>query len=171
MHVPGSVVKNPPPRQELQVMWVWSLGWEDPLEEGPATHWSILAWRIPWIEEPGRLQSIESQRVGHHWRDWACMPLLVKFITEGRHQELITLSTEWGSGFKTAPNTGSQAVTAHQVELILWKKPMSSSSIPLTRKLSFTSIFSCHYILMCRYYPYNYNLNDFSNRDCALCFF
>ena len=42
-----------------------SLGWEDPLEEGMATHSSILAWRIPWTEEPGGLQSMGSQRVGH----------------------------------------------------------------------------------------------------------
>ena len=42
-----------------------SLGQEDPLEVGMATHSSILAWKIPWTEEPGRLQSIESQRVGH----------------------------------------------------------------------------------------------------------
>ena len=56
-----SVVKNLPARQET---WVGSLGWEDPLEEGMATHSSILAWRIPWTEEPGRLQSIGSQRVG-----------------------------------------------------------------------------------------------------------
>ena len=55
-----SVVKNLPARQET---WVGSLGWEDPLEEGMATHSSILAWRIPWTEEPGRLQSIGSQRV------------------------------------------------------------------------------------------------------------
>ena len=44
---------------------VQSLGWEDPLEEGMATHSSILAWRIPWTEEPGGLQSMGSQRVGH----------------------------------------------------------------------------------------------------------
>ena len=42
--------------------WVQSLGCEDPLEEGMATHSSIFAWRIPWTEEPGRLQSMESQR-------------------------------------------------------------------------------------------------------------
>ena len=47
--------------------WVPSLGWEDPLEEGMATHSSILAWRIPWTEELGRLQSIGSWRVGHDW--------------------------------------------------------------------------------------------------------
>ena len=43
------------------------LFWEDPLEEGMATHSSILAWRIPWTEEPGGLQSMELQRVGHDW--------------------------------------------------------------------------------------------------------
>ena len=46
---------------------VQSLGWEDPLKKGMATHSSILAWRIPWTEEPGRLQSMESQRVRHDW--------------------------------------------------------------------------------------------------------
>ena len=46
-------------------MWVRSLGQEDPLEKGMATHSSILAWEIPWIEEPGGLQSIGSQRVIH----------------------------------------------------------------------------------------------------------
>ena len=45
--------------------WVRSLGWEDPLEEEMATHSSILAWGIPWTEEPGGLQSIRSQKVGH----------------------------------------------------------------------------------------------------------
>ena len=58
----AQTVKNPPATQEA---WVRSLGWEDPLEEGKATHYSILAWRIPWIEEPGRLESMGSQRVRH----------------------------------------------------------------------------------------------------------
>ena len=49
----------------MQETWVQSLGWEDPLEKGKATHSSILAWRIPWIEEPGGLQPMESQRVRH----------------------------------------------------------------------------------------------------------
>ena len=56
----GSVVKNLPTVQETQVQ---SLGQEDPLEEGVATYSSILAWRIPWTEEPGGLQSIGLQRV------------------------------------------------------------------------------------------------------------
>ena len=49
----------------MQETWVRSLGWEDPLEKEMATHSSILAWRIPWTEEPGGLQSTGSQRVGH----------------------------------------------------------------------------------------------------------
>ena len=49
----------------MRETWVRSLGWEDPLEEGMATHSSILAWRIPWTEEPGGLLSMGSQRVGH----------------------------------------------------------------------------------------------------------
>ena len=50
--------KNPPAMQET---WIQSLGWKDPLEEVMATHSSILAWEIPWTEEPGRLQSMGSQ--------------------------------------------------------------------------------------------------------------
>ena len=61
----GSNVKNLPAVQETQETWVQSLGREDPLEEGVATHSSILAWRIPWTEEPGRLQSLGRQRTGH----------------------------------------------------------------------------------------------------------
>ena len=56
-------VKNLPAMRET---WVRFLGWKDPLEEGTATHSSILAWRIPWTEEPGGLQSMGSQRVGHN---------------------------------------------------------------------------------------------------------
>ena len=56
------MVKNLP---AMQNTWVQSLSWVDPLEKGMATHSSILAWRIPWTEEPGGLQYIMSQRVGY----------------------------------------------------------------------------------------------------------
>ena len=52
------MVNNPPAVQEPQEMWVRSLGQEDPLEEGMTTPSSVLAWRIPWMEEPDRLESI-----------------------------------------------------------------------------------------------------------------
>ena len=58
----AQMVKNLPAMQENQVQ---SLGQEDPLDKGMATHSSILAWRVPWTEEPGGLQSMGSQRVGH----------------------------------------------------------------------------------------------------------
>ena len=58
----GSEVKRLPTMWET---WVQSLGWEDPLEKEMATHSNILAWRIPWMEEPGGLQSTGLQRVGH----------------------------------------------------------------------------------------------------------
>ena len=51
----------------MQETWVQSLGWEDPLQKGMATHFSLLAWRTPWTEEPGGLQSMGSQRVWHDW--------------------------------------------------------------------------------------------------------
>ena len=58
----GAVVKNPPAMHEI---WVKSLGQEDPLEKEMSIHSSILAWRIPWTEEPGGLQSMGLQRAGH----------------------------------------------------------------------------------------------------------
>ena len=61
----AQMVTNLPAVQET---WIWSLGWEeDPLGKGMATHSGILAWEIPWTEEPGGLQSLGSQRVGHKW--------------------------------------------------------------------------------------------------------
>ena len=60
------MVKNLPAVQPaMQETWVQSLGWEDPLEKEMATHPSILTWRIQWTEEPGRLWSMESHRVGY----------------------------------------------------------------------------------------------------------
>ena len=81
----AQMVKNPPAMWET---WVRSLGWEDPLEEDMATHSSILAWRIPWTEEPGELQSIGSERVGH---DWATFTGSVKLTHEINHYNY------WGS--------------------------------------------------------------------------
>ena len=76
----AQLVKNLPVMQET---WVRSLGWEDPLEEGMATHSSILAWRIPWTGEPGGLQSMGSQRVGHDWLStaWFALSLYILYFT------------------------------------------------------------------------------------------
>ena len=82
----GSGVKNLPAVQETQDTQVQSLGWEDPLEEGRATHSSSPAWRIPWTKGPGGLQSIGSQRVRHNWDDLAC-----HLLTSVSHPQVIAL--------------------------------------------------------------------------------
>ena len=68
----AQIVKNLPAMQET---WVLPLGWEDPLEKRMSTRSSICAWRIPWTEEPGRLQSMGSQRVGHDWATFTLRPI------------------------------------------------------------------------------------------------
>ena len=71
LQCPGGLATLPAV-QEQQKMWVGSLGQEDPLEEGMATHSSFPSWRIPWTEEPGMLQSIGSKRVKHDWSHLTC---------------------------------------------------------------------------------------------------
>ena len=64
MYLVALMVKN---LLAMQKTWVRSLGWEDPLEKGMATHSSILAWKVPWTKEPGGVQSMGLQRVGFDW--------------------------------------------------------------------------------------------------------
>ena len=75
---------------EMQETWVQPLGREDPPEEGMATHPSILAWRISWTEEPGRLLSIGLQRVRHNWSNLACT---LTICSLGERTFIITLVT------------------------------------------------------------------------------
>ena len=64
----------------MRETWVWSLGQEDPLEKEMAPHSGILAWRIPWLEEPGGLQSTGLQRVGHNWASSLSLFTLSKYL-------------------------------------------------------------------------------------------
>ena len=67
----------------VPAMWetqVWSLGWEDPLEKEMATHSSTLAWKIPWVEEPGTLQSMVPQRVRHDWATSLSLHTVYMFV-------------------------------------------------------------------------------------------
>ena len=75
------MVKNLLAMQESQEMHVWFLNLEDSLEEGMATHFSILSWRMLWTEEPGGLQSIGLQRIWHDWSDLACMHACNSMVT------------------------------------------------------------------------------------------
>ena len=92
------MVKKPPAMWET---WVRSLGWEDPLEEGMATHSSILAWRIPWTEEPGGLQSkgwqsrIRLSNLAQHSQD----RLLVRYSRSEQSKELMSYGVELGHGW------------------------------------------------------------------------
>ena len=79
---------------------VWYLGWEDPLEKGLETHSSILAWRIPQTEEPSRLRSMGSQRVGHNWTTNTDAPTVRDIYKLRKNQTpvaLLGLTTEHGS--------------------------------------------------------------------------
>ena len=75
----AQMVKSLPAMRET---WVWSLGWEDPLEKEMATCSSTLAWKIPWTEEPGGLQSTGSQRIG---RDWSYFTFMLIIGLPRRH--------------------------------------------------------------------------------------
>ena len=70
----------------MRETWVQSLGWEDTLEKEMATLSSTLAWKIPWTEGPGRLQSMESQRVGHDRETLLHYKTLMKEIKEETHR-------------------------------------------------------------------------------------
>ena len=80
----GSVVKNSPAKEE---MWVHSLDREDPLEKETATYSSVLAWEILWTGEPGGLQSMGLQRVGHDWATKQQQLLCLKFLTWCPHKD------------------------------------------------------------------------------------
>ena len=84
-------------------MHVTSLGQEDPLEEGMGIHSSILAWRIPWTEKPGELQSIGSERVGHDWNDLEHMHSTLDDSAQWPHPNLLSL----GHILKFAPEVSA----------------------------------------------------------------
>ena len=71
----------------IQEKWVQSLGWEDPLEKETAAHSSIFAWKIPWIEKPGELQSMELQRVRNDWARTQEQSQVKYRIQEGGNKE------------------------------------------------------------------------------------
>ena len=86
---------------------VGSLGWEDSLEKGMATHTSILAWRIPWMEEPGRFQFTMLQRVGH---DWATNTFIVSLLNSYSQYRLFFSFIIWTLGLWFYENTPNVAL-------------------------------------------------------------
>ena len=117
----------------IQVTWVWSLGLEDPLEEGMAIHSCILGWRIPWTEEPGGLQSTRSQGVRHEWSSWACTHTRYGYYyhyeEERMRKSMITCHTVYQR------NSG-----AHMEELVTFPFDFSyndNSYVSIKRKMSY----------------------------------
>ena len=110
---PGKLRWSPAVRET----WVQSLGWEDPLEEGMATHSSILGWRRPWSEEPGGVQHMGSQRDGHNWA------IVVSVSVNSSHRPCAThillppsyLPALWALNSESPPLWGSPRLSPHQV--------------------------------------------------------
>ena len=104
----AQTVKNLPAMWET---WVWSLGWEDPLEEGMATHSSILAWRIPMDSGAWWLQYLRSQRVGHYWATkYSTLPPVTPFSLEKKYDILPKL--RWKELVKLIPMKGCMIINS-----------------------------------------------------------
>ena len=97
--------------------WVWSVGWENPLEKEMATHSSILAWKIPWMEEHGRLQSMGWQRVRYNWATSLTHTYIFRFIYSTIKNTMWKskcyllscvwlLSTPWTAAYHAPPSMG-----------------------------------------------------------------
>ena len=109
--------------------WVGSLGWEDPLEKEMATHSSILAWRIPWTEEPGGLQSVGLQRVGQTERlhfHFSLHPR--RIVTQGTitySDDILSTAVAmgWGGRWEGGPGWGAH-VHPWLIHVHVWQKPL-----------------------------------------------
>ena len=113
----AQMVKNQP---EIWETWVWSLGWEDPLEEGMATPSNILAWRISWTEEPGRLQSMGSHRVRRDWSDLACTCHSEAHLKATEKQKQKQNCYLWGNTIQVSTNTAlSEAKLPSQIMVLI----------------------------------------------------
>ena len=101
-HIASLVAQTVKCLSTMQETGVQSLGWEDPLEKEMAIHSSTIAWKIPWTEEPGRLQSMGSQRVGHDWATSLSLPhcrrILYQLSHKGSPRTLEWVSCHFPSG-------------------------------------------------------------------------
>ena len=124
--------------REIQVL---SLGREDPLEKEMETHSSTLAWRVPWREEPGRLQSMGSQRVGHDWAteltEWSSgFPHFLQFKSEFGNKEFLIWATISSQScfcwlYRASPSLASRNIINVISVLTIWWCPCVESSLVL----------------------------------------
>ena len=139
-------------------MRIQSLGQEDPLEEGMATHSSILAWRIPWTEKPDGLQSIGSQRVGHNWSDsahtqtaWKIAKTYIFSLTGTKlYWKLICLCNMFLLYFPLTPKSNAAAAAAKSRQSCLTLRPhrWNPTRLPRPRDSSGKNTgVGCHFLL------------------------
>ena len=121
--------------------WVRSLGREDPLQKEMATHSSILAWRIPWMEEPGGLQSTRSQRVGHDWATSLSGGTSGKGLPMQEIQGMRVPSLDWEDPLKKAMATHSSILT----RIIPWIEKHWSYSPRGHQESDTTQYAHCHF--------------------------
>ena len=109
--------------QETQETQVWSLAWEDPLEEGMATCCSILAWRIPWTEEPGGLQSMGLQRVRHDWAQhiFILSTIHLRYFLLSKEKASEMRKLEEGKGKWKNQRKKEQREVLFEMKLLTWK--------------------------------------------------
>ena len=124
----AQMVKNLPPMREARVQ---PLGQEDPLEKGMATHYSTLAWRIPWTEEPGGLQFMGLQRVGHNW--------VTNTDTQGCYNKLSQTGQPRTQKFIAShfgrPEVWNQGIRKTMIPLKSPRKDLTQASLPAFESL------------------------------------
>ena len=106
----------------MQETRVWSLGWEDPLEKEMGTHSNILAWKTPWTDEPGRLQSMGSQRVGYDWATSLSLSYYLKYSP----LEVYSAYPLTVTSTKTHWQTNSASI---HFSSLMWRLPLSPSHL------------------------------------------
>ena len=138
-------------------MWVWSPGWEDPLEKRMAAHSRILAWRIPWTEEPGGLRSIGSQRVGHDWSNLA----YTRAHTGNPQNSVSSLDLSFNSKLVYLVDISSSSlnVFSRKIECYMWKTelliPMNTSSISSSQSISCCCLVTKSCLTLCESMNYS----------------
>ena len=134
----AQMVKRLPAMQET---WVWSLGQEDPLEKEMETHSSILAWKIPWTEEPGGPQSMGSQKVGHNW-------VTNTHTHTHTHVYMYVINAVSQFSCSVVSDSATPWTAAHQASLYI------TYSWSLLKLMSIESVKPSNHLILCRPHPF-----------------
>ena len=154
----AQMVKNLP---ALLESWVRSLVWEDPLEKEMATHSSILAWRIPWTDEPGGLQSTGSQRVGHNWMTLNFNYLHFICLSDLADPPVSILSFTSQILFGLRYHSGEESSVLEQQRLV-FKLEVISSSLTITNTLEYYDLWEISWEQLMNFDIFSHTFNAFN---------